>query len=227
MNNILPIKTVISKTFKLVFKKEYIYKFVIIGIAASLLTYLLNLILNYIINLSIKELSPFFILLSVLLSTFLYLYSFSFILSFIYNFCLDVSVETVQNIKNYLIKAYETSLPVLGSIFTFGFIILGGVILFIIPSIIWGVKYFFTPMISALEGKKSKEALKESKTLVKGYYWQILLRLVVFYLISSFPGLIITSINPNLSFIQTFFLPITSLFYVILYKNLKYKNQNN
>lgn len=227
MSNILPIKTVILKTFKLVFKKEYVYKFVVIGIIFSLVIFLLNLVISYFINLSINQFSPLLIIVALLLSAFLYLYSFSFMLSFIYNFCLDVSVEAVTNIKNYFIKAYQTSFLVLGSMLTFGLIIFGGVILLLIPSIIWGVKYFFTPMISALEGKKPKEALKESKLLVKGYFWQILFRLVIFYLISSFPGLIISSINPNLSFIQTFFLPITSLFYVILYNNLKYKNQNN
>jgi len=227
MSNILPIKTVILKTFKLVFQKEYVYKFVIIGVIFSFVTFLLNLVINYFINLSINQFPPFLIILSLILSTFLYLYSFSFMISFIYNFCLDVSVESLQNIKYYFTKAYQTSFPVLGSMLTYGLIIFGGIILLLIPSIIWGIKYFFTPMISALEGKKTKEALKESKLIVKGYFWQILFRLVIFYLISSFPGLIISSINPNLSFIQTFFLPITSLFYVVLYNNLKYKNQNN
>ena len=227
MSNILPIKTVILKTFKLVFKKEYLYKFVIIGAIFSLITFLLNLVINYFVNLSINQFPPFLIIIALLLSAFLYLYSFSFMISFIYNFCLDVSVESVQNTNNYLMKAYQTSFQVLGSILTFGFIIFGGIILLLIPSIIWGVKYFFTSIISALEGKKPKEALKESKLLVKGYFWQILLRLIIFYLISSFPGLIISSINSNFSFIQTFFIPITSLFYVILYNNLKYINQNS
>lgn len=227
MSNILPIKTVVLKTFKLVFKKEYLYKFAVIGAIFSLITFLLNLVINYFVNLSINQFPPFLIIFSLLLSTFLYLYSFSFMLSFIYNFCLDVSIESVQNIRNYLTKAYQTSFQVLGSMITFGLIIFAGIILLLVPSVIWGVKYFFTPMISALEGKKPKEALKESKLLIKGHFWQILFRLIVFYIITSFPGLIITQINPNLSFIQTFFLPITSLFYIILYNNLKYKNQNN
>lgn len=227
MSNILPIKTVISKAFKLVFKKEYLIKFIIIGIIVTVVTYLTNLLFNFFYSLSVNNFSPFLIIISLLLSIFLYLYSFSFMLSFIYNFCIDVSVETVQNVKTYITKAYKTSFPVLGSMVIFGLIIFGGIILLIIPSLIWGVKYFFTPIISAIEGTKPKEALKESKLLVKGHFWQILLRLVIFYIISSFPGIIISSINPNLSFVQTFFLPVTSLFYVILYNNLKYKNQIN
>ncbi|MFH1971680.1 MAG: hypothetical protein ABIJ05_04845 [Patescibacteria group bacterium] len=227
MQNILPIKTVITKTFKLVFKKEYLSKFVIIGTILSLVTYLSNLIFNYFINLSINQFPPFLIIISLILSVFLYLYFFSFALSFIYNFCLDISIETVHNVKYYITKSSNTSFLVLSSLLIFSLITFAGIILLFIPAIIWGVKYFFTPMISALEGKKTKEALKESKMLVKGYFWQILFRLIVFYLVSSFPGIILSSISPNLAFIQPFFLPITSLFYVVLFNNLRYKNQNN
>jgi len=225
MNNLLPIKTVITKTFKLVSKKEYLSMFFAIGTILSLVTYLSNMIFNYFINLSINQFPPFLIIISLILCTFLYLYFFAFVLSFIYNFCLDISVETTHNINYYITKSYNSGFLVLGSTVIFGLITFAGVILFLIPAIIWGVKYFFTPMISALEGKKTKEALKESKILVKGYFWQILLRLIVFYIVSSFPGIILSSINPNLTFIQTFFLPITSLFYVVLFNNLRYKNQ--
>lgn len=222
----LPIKTVILKTFKLVFKKEYVGKFAIIGIFVSVITFLTNLSFNYLLTLPVNEIGLFLTIISLLISVFIYIYIFSFVLSFIYNFCLAVSIESFQSINKYINLAYKTSFNVLGSIIIFGLIVFGGMILLIIPSIIWGVKYFFTPMISALEGKKAKEALKESKLLVKGHFWQILLRLIVFYFISSFPGIIISSINTDLSFIQPFFLPITSLFYVVLFNNLKYKYNN-
>jgi len=227
MNKILPIKIVITKTFKLVFKKEYLTKFVIVGTVLSLVTYLSNIIFNYFVNLSINQFSPFIIIISLLLFCFLYVYFFSFLLSFIYNFCLDVSIESLHNINYYIIKSYNTSFLVLKSMIVFGLIILGGIILLFIPAIIWGVNYFFSPIISSIENKRTRDALKESKLLVKGYFWQILFRLIIFYIISSFPGIIISSINPNLSFIQTFFLPVTSLFYVVLFNNLRYKNQIN
>ena len=227
MFKILPIKTVITKTFKLIFKKEYLNKFIIIGVTLSLANYLSNFIFNYFINLPTNQFPTFIVVISLLLFIFLYLYFLGFMLSFVYNFCLDVSTESLQDIKSYTNKAYKRSFPTLGTTLIFGLIVFAGSILFFVPSVIWGVKYFFAPIISATEGKKTKEALKESKTLVKGHFWQILFRLIVFYVITSFPGIIISSVNSNLSFIQTFFLPITYLFYMVLFNNLRYKNQNS
>jgi len=228
MTNLIPIKTVILKTFKLVFKKEYILKFAIIGIVYTGLTFLINYLFSYLYSVVNQLPSPLTII-SLLLITLLYIYYFALSISFIYHFCLDVSVESPQNIqsfKKYLLDAFKSSLKVTVSIIIFGLILFVGSILLFVPAVIWGVKYFFAPMISSLENKNFKEALFESKTLVKGHYWQIMLRLIVFYLVSSFPGMILSLINQNLNFLQIFFLPISSLFYVVLFNNLRYKNQN-
>jgi len=224
---IFPIKTTISKTFKLIFSKKYILHFLIVGLVIAFISFMANTVFNYFLTLPQTAIPPILVLFSIFLCTLIYLYGFSYILSYVYNFCSDISNETLQDMKVYFKKAQLTAFPVLGSTLLFGLIMLGGILLLIIPGFIWSVKYFFTPIISALEGKKAKEALKESKSLVKGNFWQIIIRLIIFYLISSFPGLIISSINPNLNFIQIFFLPITSLFYIVLYNNLKYVKQNS
>jgi len=227
MQKLLPIKSVIAKTFKLVFSKKYFHKFFIIGFILTISNYLFNVLFEFFLNTPSTVISPLLILIAILLTFFIYYYFLSFTSSFVFNFCLGISIEEEINFKIYLKKSQKNNFRVMGTFLLIGLIIFSGAVLFVFPAIIWGVKYFFSPMISAIEEKKPKEALKMSKDITKGYFWQILFRLVIFYLISSFPGLIISSINSNLNFLQVFFLPITTLFYVVLYTNLKYKFQNS
>jgi hypothetical protein len=48
-----------------------------------------------------------------------------------------------------------------------------------------------------------------------------LVRLIIFSVISSAPGFLLTRINPNLNFLQSFFTPASLIFYLILYYQLK------
>jgi len=54
-----------------------------------------------------------------------------------------------------------------------GIIILGGLILLVVPGIIWAVSFSMTCWIVLLEGKTNWTALKASKELVKGYWWPV------------------------------------------------------
>jgi len=62
-------------------------------------------------------------------------------------------------------------------------IVLGGIILFIIPGIIWSVRYVFAPYAVIVEGIGGKEALSLSKTLTEDSLWAIGWREFVFGLL--------------------------------------------
>jgi uncharacterized membrane protein len=49
----------------------------------------------------------------------------------------------------------------------------------IIPGIIWGMMYVFTPFIVIDRGMKPFEALRESRRITNGHKWQLLLFFLV------------------------------------------------
>ncbi len=59
-------------------------------------------------------------------------------------------------------------------------IVLGGFILFIIPGLIWGIKYGFAPLVFLVEGYKGRRALKRSAELTAGYRWPVFKRVILF-----------------------------------------------
>lgn len=69
------------------------------------------------------------------------------------------------------------------AILTF-FIVMGGLILLIIPGIIFGVWYSFSRFIFIEKSSDIKESLFKSKALVSGRFWKIFGRLFVFGLFS-------------------------------------------
>ncbi len=66
-----------------------------------------------------------------------------------------------------------------------GVIALLGLILFIIPGLIFAVWYSFAALIFVLEGVKGYAALKQSKSLVSGRFWSVIWRWIVPYFIYS------------------------------------------
>ena len=56
----------------------------------------------------------------------------------------------------------------------------GGIILFIIPGIIWALRYVFSPTIVIVEGISGREALSMSKSVTKKRWAQIFVRELVF-----------------------------------------------
>lgn len=64
----------------------------------------------------------------------------------------------------------------------------------------WSVEYYFAPYSAILDKKKGKEALRHSRSLVRGKFWSVFLRLIV----------------PKLVFIMFAVLALTVLYYVAL-----------
>lgn len=125
----------------------------------------------------------------------------SVIISMLFSFWskrLSIWVGREEDIK--FTKIFEDNKNILKFVLTsivFSLILVGGLILLIVPGIIWGIKYMFAPFF-AIDGMDVRESLKASANLtkdikVKIFCLQILLFLIVF--VSILPlllGLLIT-----------------------------------
>ncbi len=101
-----------------------------------------------------------------------------------------------------------------------GLIVLLGLILLIIPAIIFGTWYSFSVWLVLDKGMGIGEALKTSKTMVKGNFWRILGRSIIFGLFTFFIS-ILTSLIPYIGgLIVSFIAPLYMLPFFLLYKDL-------
>ena len=86
-----------------------------------------------------------------------------------------------------ILESYALSFGHFGRFVWTGFlyilIVLCGLILLIIPGIIWGIRYFLAPYVVIVEGIGGKEALARSKSLTKDRLWEIGWREFVFGLL--------------------------------------------
>ncbi|MEI7741319.1 MAG: hypothetical protein WCJ29_02335 [bacterium] len=74
----------------------------------------------------------------------------------------------------------------------YGLIIVGGTILVIVPGILFGVWFYFSPLATLLDGSHGTGALKRSKELVSGRFWAIAWRMLV---INFIPWMVISLIS--------------------------------
>lgn len=119
-----------------------------------------------------------------------------------------------------------------------GLIVLGGLILFIIPGVIFSLWYTFAPFVAILEKKRGMEALRESKKMVQGRWWTVfgyffvlgLLFFVVSFaiqMIASIPAMIVDTTATQafasaISSLANFILsPIMLIATILFYHNLK------
>ncbi len=149
-------------------------------------------------------------------------------------------------------NAWRDTIPFLWISILVGIITLGGLILVIIPGLIFSVWYFFSRYSFAIDGMRGYAALDNSKKLVQGRFWQIVWRLIVtniFYglvliVIVGIPTLIIGYFTKFAEFSSAFTsgpwwfdalqslavvitLPLNIAFWTILYKNLKETKTEN
>ena len=77
-----------------------------------------------------------------------------------------VSMKTLFQGNGMYVKYFLSEL-------LYGLIVLGGTILFIIPGIIWSLKYMLAPYLVIDKGMKPMEAIKLSGQMTKGFKWQL------------------------------------------------------
>lgn len=117
-----------------------------------------------------------------------------------------VTIETFKSVAPYTLKFIAVQILMM-------LIILGGFILFIIPGVIFSIKYMFAPYLVADKGLGPIEALKESARMTDGVKWDIVGFLVattmLAYLgiLALFVGLLVT-------------LPVATVAYILLYNQL-------
>lgn len=127
-------------------------------------------------------------------------------------------MDNKLSIKQILLTAW----PYLGSfawvLILVSLAVLGGLVLFIIPGIIFAVWFLFSRYILIFEDKKGISALKESRRLVQGNWWGVFGRLLIIGILAS-----IISYIPFLgSLINMFFIvPFVAIYNYLIYKDLK------
>jgi len=141
-------------------------------------------------------------------------------------------IDRENNEETDLTKAYERSYK---SFFSYLWVqvlfilsILGGLILLIIPAIIFGIWYAFSNFTFFAEGLKGRAALGKSHFLVKGRWWGVFGRLLLVGLIISIVllPLSLLSLIPYFGqFVNLFSRSLSTIFMLVftyfLYKGLK------
>lgn len=101
-----------------------------------------------------------------------------------------------------------------------GLILFLGLILLVIPAIMFGIWYMFSTWLVLDKGMRIGDALRTSKAMVKGRFWKILGRSFAFGLFTLLVS-IITSVIPYAgSLIASFVAPLFMLPFYLLYKDL-------
>lgn len=95
-----------------------------------------------------------------------------------------------------------------------GLAIVGGLILFIIPGIIFSIWFSFAAFVFVFEGLRGVAALKRSKQLVRGYAWTILARLLVFQIfiiVLSIPSYVLQALSSYTQYLSPAMIGLTAV----------------
>jgi len=98
-----------------------------------------------------------------------------------------------------------------------GYIVPGGFLLFLIPGVLFLVWFAFAQFILPNEDEKGMDAILKSKEYVRGYWFDVLLRLFIIWLASIGIG-IIPLVGSLLSIL---FVPFEMIFIFLIYEDLR------
>lgn len=91
-------------------------------------------------------------------------------------------------------KSYSQLGNCIGTSLLAGIIVLGLSLLLLIPGIIWSMYYTFLLQVIILHGLSGKTALNYSKSLVKGRWWRIFMRVFILGVIVAVPSMILSGV---------------------------------
>lgn len=130
------------------------------------------------------------------------------------------SVTGVTEVKGVFLRGFKKILIYTAASFLLGLIVLLGLVLLIAPGIMFAVWFSFTLFLIFDKNYSIKDALIRSKQLVKGKFWGILGRFIIFgifgIIVSSVIGYVPYAGSVLVNFIAPFFLLPT----YFLYKDL-------
>jgi len=143
--------------------------------------------------------------------------------------------EKIGILESYK-RALPKIIPFIWILILTGFLTFGGLLLFIIPGIIFSVWFMFGEYVLVWEDKRGMDAILRSKQLVSGNFWKIVWRSVALVLISlvifiiSLPFLLISKVIEilNIPFLgivgylpTLFWIPLPTIFLFLIYDDLK------
>ncbi|MFA5358358.1 MAG: hypothetical protein WC310_00885 [Patescibacteria group bacterium] len=107
-------------------------------------------------------------------------------------------------------------------------IVLGGLILVIIPGIIWGIMFSLFGYVMICEKIKGFDAANKSRQLIKGYWWSVFIRFLVIVLLYFIIGIILSPLGEKTALyslatilIGIFLSPFASVYVYNIYRNLQ------
>jgi len=109
------------------------------------------------------------------------------LLSMLATMALVLSIRyRINNAMDAYSKAISLFFSYLWVVIITALVITGGLILFIIPGVIFAIWFIFSQYAFLIEEKKGYEALKRSKELVKGRAIDVIYRIIIIVLITAF-----------------------------------------
>ncbi len=101
-----------------------------------------------------------------------------------------------------------------------GLIIILGLLLIIIPGLVFAVWFSFAGMLVVVDNQGVLAAIRKSKQLISGYFWQVIGRYLIFGLIAFLVSFVLEYIPVIGPVIWIFFSPFFVLFQILLLKDL-------
>lgn len=183
----------IKDSVTIFFRKENLRYFVSIYLAVALFQ-VLSYIQNYFVNVNPSDFKP-----TPLIGVIAVIGILNFV---VYILTLVAGIFAVKNViagkiigfKKTLIFAWQNGwkfflLIVLVFLATFG-----GLILLVIPGIIFGIWFAFASFMFVDKSLGIKDSMSKSRELVKGRFWQVFYRLLIFGLFSSLVSVVASAV---------------------------------
>lgn len=112
-----------------------------------------------------------------------------------------------------IFQEYKTFWRYIGVSILVPLTVLGGLILLIVPGLIWLVRFSFAPIIVIDTAMGPIKSMKESYAITKGNFWKLTLFWIVLALL-NLAGLILVGVGLLVS------VPVSTLAYIYIYRNL-------
>lgn len=106
-------------------------------------------------------------------------------------------------------------------------LIVGLGLLLVVPGLIFVVRYGFAPYSLVCKGLRGMKALQHSRELVRGYWWPVFGRLIIFYIIQVTAMLqatiMLREVHPNavLIIVQPIVTIFSAIYYFVIFKELE------
>jgi predicted Zn finger-like uncharacterized protein len=131
------------------------------------------------------------------------------------------SVDATAGIRQSLAQGWQRFWSFGWLFFLLAFIVTGGFFLLVIPALLFMTWFLFAQYILVDEGERGMAALLKSREYVRGYFWGVLLRLLVLWVAVFFLSLLLGWIPLVGSLFQLLLLPFTLLYQFMVFQDIR------